>query len=89
MADIVEGVNLNGNNRYTLHTGDGVCAIHADGSLGSPLGTNCQTTDNGQIENTVGCGVQSGIANNFGDAFNNNGGGMYVMEWTSSFMKFW
>lgn len=36
-----------------------------------------------------GCGIQGGGSQSYGDGFNNNGGGVYAMEWTSSAIKIW
>ena len=34
-----------------------------------------------------GCGTQVGGPTSFGDGFNNNGGGIYAMEWTSDYIN--
>ncbi|CAG8977061.1 hypothetical protein HYALB_00005769 [Hymenoscyphus albidus] len=77
--DILEGVNTQTNNSVTLHTSSG-CTISSAGT--SPLsnlqGTNC--------EGTTGCSSHSNNPASFGDAFNAAGGGVYAMEWTSSFI---
>ena len=36
-----------------------------------------------------GCGVQGGGGISYSDGFNNNGGGVYAMEWTSSAINIW
>ncbi|GME36833.1 Endo-beta-glucanase [Neofusicoccum parvum] len=36
-----------------------------------------------------GCRAQATTPKNYGDAFNANGGGIYAMQWTSSFIKLW
>jgi len=36
-----------------------------------------------------GCGVQGGGSISYGDGFNNNGGGVYAMEWTSNAINIW
>ena len=41
----------------------------------SMIGESCQGNN--------GCGTQAGGPTSFGDGFNNNGGGIYAMEWTS------
>ena len=87
--DIIEGVNLNTKNLYTLHTGDGTCEISPTGETGTQLSSDCTTTQNGQIVNTAGCSIQANVQNNYGDAFNNNQGGTYVMQWTNTFINMW
>ncbi|KAA1476410.1 2 beta-glucan [Dentipellis sp. KUC8613] len=85
-VDIVEGVNDQPPNASTLHTTAG-CTMPASGrtETGNPTSTDCNTADN----NNAGCGVQTTDANNYGPAFNNNGGGWYAIERTSTFIKVW
>ena len=40
-------------------------------------------------QSNSGCGVSDQDANVYGSGFNNNGGGVYAMEWTSSSIKAW
>jgi hypothetical protein len=57
------------------------------GSGGSMIGS-LQTTDcNTAVNGNAGCGVLANTANSYGPNFNNNGGGIYVLERTSSFIK--
>ncbi|KAI0013493.1 glycoside hydrolase family 16 protein [Xylariaceae sp. FL0662B] len=67
--DIIEGVNLATNTSYTLHTGPG-CSF-SQGDCNSP-GTGTQ-----------GCGMPSGDTKTLADGFNEIGGGVYAVEWTS------
>ncbi|KAI1082747.1 glycoside hydrolase family 16 protein [Whalleya microplaca] len=67
--DIIEGVNLATNTTYTLHTGPG-CSF----SQG-----NCNAPGTG----TTGCGESSGDTKTLADGFNEIGGGVYALEWTS------
>jgi hypothetical protein len=46
---------------------------------------DCNTAVNGN----AGCGVRSGNQASYGPAFNTAGGGHYVMQRTSSFIKVW
>jgi hypothetical protein len=54
-------------------------------SNSNPTGLDC----NGYANGNVGCGVQTTAQNNYGPAFNNNGGGWCVkptsLSFTSSF----
>ncbi|XXG94544.1 Ankyrin repeat and MYND domain-containing protein 2 [Hypoxylon texense] len=68
--DIIEGVNLATNTTYTLHTGPG-CTV----SQG-----NCNAPGTGNL----GCGASSEDTQTLADGFNEVGGGVYALEWTSS-----
>ena len=87
--DIIEGVNLNSKNQMTLHSGDGTCNIDGTGESGTLIAADCTTTVNGVIVDTSGCSVLSNTPNNYGDSFNSNGGGTWVMQWTDTFIKIW
>ena len=86
--DIMEGVNLHTQNGMTLHTSPN-CTVSGDsrtqtGVLQAP---NCAVyPGNG---NTVGCGVQDLRTTSYGAGFNDIGGGVYAMQWTSDFIKVW
>ncbi|KZT38118.1 family 16 hypothetical endo-1,3(4)-beta-glucanase from glycoside hydrolase [Sistotremastrum suecicum HHB10207 ss-3] len=83
--DIIEGVNGISPNAGTLHTSPG-CTMPSSRTQTGSIGSNdCNTADNGN----EGCGVTVNKANNYGAAFNNNGGGFYAMERTSQFIKLW
>ncbi len=47
-------------------------------------GLDCNK-DNGN----TGCGMQSRLLDSYGAGFNQQGGGVYAMEWTSSAIKIW
>eukprot|EP01100_Stratorugosa_tubuloviscum_P010861 TRINITY_DN473_c0_g2_i2.p1 TRINITY_DN473_c0_g2~~TRINITY_DN473_c0_g2_i2.p1 ORF type:complete len:326 (+),score=109.48 TRINITY_DN473_c0_g2_i2:85-1062(+) len=94
--DVIEGVSDQNRDQTTLHTNDG-CSMSsvssnsftgqwATGSNGQPA-TNCYVNAPNQYSNQ-GCGVFAS-SNTFGSAFNNNGGGVYATEWTSSFIRVW
>jgi len=83
--DIVEGVNDYTNNQATLHTDPGCTLSSTDskalGISGNVVsGTNCAAAQSGN----QGCGVRSKDTNSFGPTFNNNGGGVYAMQWDGS-----
>jgi len=94
--DIIEGVNVNTNDQTTLHTNDG-CVIDdggnsfsgywATGNNGQPA-TDCNVNAPNEGTNQ-GCGIISN--NNYGTSFNQNGGGVYALEWTGDFIRafFW
>ncbi|KAJ1555938.1 hypothetical protein HK405_010219 [Cladochytrium tenue] len=84
--DIVEGVNVNANNQMTLHTSPG-CTI--DTSSQSQTGTNVATDCDATANGNAGCGITDPSASSYGDGFNNGGGGVFAVEWTSSSIKIW
>jgi beta-glucanase (GH16 family) len=79
--DIIEGVNAQMTDIITLHTGPG-CSITSNGGKGQ-LGNGDCNADNAH----GGCSQQTKAA--YGDAFNDNGGGVYAMEWTSDAISIW
>lgn len=83
--DIIEGVNLAGTDTVTLHTSAG-CVINISGSRGGDsLGNaNCNTGGGNS-----GCSVSNNMPNAYGNAFNNAGGGVFVMQWASSGIYVW
>jgi len=85
-VDLIEGVNNQGPNQSTLHTAAG-CTMPSSGAeqTGTTVSTDCDAFDNFN----AGCGVQEPSSNSFGPNFNANGGGWYVMERTSQFIKMW
>ncbi|KAJ5908764.1 hypothetical protein N7495_001446 [Penicillium taxi] len=80
--DIIEGVNLQDHNEIVMHT-SGTCALTDEGMTGAVNATGC-----GEDLGTVGCVVE-GAEGSYGTSFNKQGGGVYAMEWTSSFVKIW
>ena len=84
-----ENINLQKNNRYSLHTLNG--CQHPDGSSsssiesGSVLSTDCFNATAGN----EGCVVQDSSVNSFGDGFNNNGGGVFATLWDNTGIKIW
>ena len=85
--DIIEGVNTQNTNAYTLHTTDG-CTISNSGYSGSLGTSNCYVNAPGQSSN-AGCTIQDRRTNSYGDGFNSAGGGVFATEWTSSAINIW
>ncbi|KAG9236751.1 glycoside hydrolase family 16 protein [Amylocarpus encephaloides] len=83
--DILEGVNLAGTNSITLHTSPG-CVMNAAGSQG---GTVLRTADCNTGNGNTGCSAITSTPNAYGNSFNNNGGGVYAMQWESSGIYVW
>ncbi|KAI6715743.1 hypothetical protein JHW43_001690 [Diplocarpon mali] len=83
--DIIEGVNIQSTNIITLHTSGG-CSINTAGSqYGTVLGSSDCHYNNGN----GGCSVTTTTANAYGGSFNDNGGGVYAMQWDSSGIYVW
>ncbi|RXW14480.1 hypothetical protein EST38_g11373 [Candolleomyces aberdarensis] len=84
--DILEGVNDEGPNAATLHTGPG-CVMPANrgGQLGTQVLENCDAT----INSNIGCPVKFNTPQSYGPSFNQNGGGWYAVERSSNFLKVW
>ncbi|PWY74332.1 hypothetical protein BO70DRAFT_296781, partial [Aspergillus heteromorphus CBS 117.55] len=80
--DIIEGVNKNEANEIVLHT-SGTCDISSQTMTGTLSTTQC-----GEDAGTGGC-VVKGTEGSSGTEFNENGGGVYAMEWTNEYLKFW
>jgi hypothetical protein len=92
--DILENVNFQTTNQYALHTGggsQGACNVKAAPQNGTLLGTGCAVYDpSGAYSNPTGCAITSGASGtSFGDGFNNIGGGVIAMQWTSAYIKIW
>lgn len=80
-VDILEGVSTQTTDEITLHTSEG-CDIDITGSqAGSAL---LDSSDCGADSGSTGCPVSTTVGQAYGDAFNNNGGGVYAMQWESS-----
>lgn len=85
--DIIEGVNTNTQNGISMHTTPG-CTITGSGQTGQIQTTDCDANVNGNS----GCGTllsNTATPNNYGQGLNDNGGGVYVTEWTSNYVKHW
>lgn len=88
--DILEGVNGYTQNQASLHTLAG-CTIPQDyGGSGvlAAVGTNALNCAADATGNQ-GCGQLSSLPNNYGKAFNDNGGGVYASECQSLVVFEW
>ncbi|MCJ1404888.1 hypothetical protein MMC11_008114 [Xylographa trunciseda] len=89
--DVIEGVNDQTTNSMTLHTSDG-CSANSPASAftGQQNTYNCYINAANQSANE-GCGFSATASNSYGTGFNSNGGGVYALEWTSSYIQifFW
>ncbi|KAG8849338.1 hypothetical protein FRB96_000874 [Tulasnella sp. 330] len=87
--DIIEGVNTRSYNIGSLHTSAG-CYEDSGGQAmtGTPGNTNCDA----HVNYNSGCNVAFNKANNYGQPFNNAGGGWYAMRRSNQYgimMWFW
>lgn len=104
-VDLLEGVNLDSAAAVTLHTSEGCVVDNATmglqgtaksqaAYLGNMATSNCDVAAVDQEKN-VGCSIKApalSAKNNlatYGTDFNNAGGGVYAMEWTSNFISVW
>ncbi|GKT98671.1 unnamed protein product [Fusarium langsethiae] len=83
--DVLEGVSTQTENKITLHTGPG-CTITNEGSDQSTTLVNDNCNAGGASE---GCGQCTADNQNYGDGFNDIGGGVYATEWTSDHIAVW
>ncbi|KAF7367574.1 Glycoside hydrolase family 16 protein [Mycena sanguinolenta] len=89
--DIIENVNLETDNRFSLHVGDPNCvqptsvASNQTGTISTADGdiSNCTA------KNTVGCVTTETKPNSYGSGFANQGGGVFAMSWDASGIAFW
>ncbi|KAF8059824.1 glycoside hydrolase family 16 protein [Lyophyllum atratum] len=84
-VDILEGVNDQGPNAVTLHTSAGCVMPASRPQTGTPTQLDCDAAINGN----TGCGVKLNTDLSYGPSFNNNRGGWYAVERTTSFIKVW
>ncbi|KNA97018.1 endo-1,3(4)-beta-glucanase [Fusarium oxysporum f. sp. lycopersici 4287] len=83
--DILEGVNTQTENKISLHTGPG-CSITNDGTT---QGTTLESENCDSAGASAGCGQNTSDNQNYGDGFNDIGGGVYATEWTSERHTLW
>ncbi|KAK0243457.1 hypothetical protein EDD85DRAFT_947620 [Armillaria nabsnona] len=87
--DIVEGVNLMANNQMALHHNDSSCVQPPNpGQSGRTLNTDC---NNGSPAGSTGCAVAETKPNSFGEGFNQNGGGVFALQFevSGAYIWFW
>ena len=78
--DIIEGVNDQSTNEVTLHTSSGCTMSNAGSASGSTLANANCNAGNGND----GCSQSTASTQGYGTGFNDIGGGVYAMDWTSS-----
>ena len=85
-VDIIEYVNTDRSNQYTLHTGSGaVCKMDPGaGFEGTPLGTECRSG----AGSNAGCAIKD-FDGTAGAPFNAGAGGVFVLLWDETQLSFW
>ncbi|CAD6499822.1 BgTH12-03928 [Blumeria graminis f. sp. triticale] len=94
--DILENIHENNNTLEALHTSPG-CTV-AGNQKGNQM-SGRQTTYNcdgaatsspyGPQGSGQGCSADNTNPNNYGTSFNDNGGGIYAMEWNNQAISIW
>ena len=89
-GDIVfmQGVNLMTRNTVSLHSDPNQPCSFLQGQqqqLGTVTSSNCQAV----INYNQGCSTLDGDPRSFGKAFNDNGGGVFALEWNDRGIKIW
>lgn len=88
--DILEGVNDQNANIMTLHTTSGMALTNDSSSLTGVINTGDCDVDAANQQKNQGCQIQDkSSVPSFGKPFNDNGGGVFSMQWTSDFIKIW
>jgi len=92
--DIIEGVNKQTTNQYTLHSGSagGSCTLDKSASsttskafTSNVLGTQCESSDG----SNAGCAFSDPDTSSFGAGFNSKQGGVFAHLWDSTGVKMW
>ncbi|GAB7349287.1 hypothetical protein MBLNU459_g8432t1 [Dothideomycetes sp. NU459] len=82
--DIIEFVNNANNDLISAHTADS-CTISGVNQTGVLQTSDCALSSGG----STGCSNAGSGSKSVGTGFNENGGGVYAMEWTSSNIRVW
>ncbi|QIX00598.1 hypothetical protein AMS68_006115 [Peltaster fructicola] len=89
--DIFESVHESTSNTITLHTGPG-CTVTNDpaAAIGTLIETNCNAGNaNNGCSTIAPSTITDNKVNTAGKAFNNQGGAVFVTEWTTSGIDIW
>jgi hypothetical protein len=71
----------------TLHTAQDI-TIQSKSFAGKVIAPNCAVDAPGQAENQ-GCGIEDPSDLTYGHGFNEAGGGVFAVEWTSEQIQMW
>ncbi|KAI0061007.1 glycoside hydrolase family 16 protein [Artomyces pyxidatus] len=83
--DILEGVNTEETNQYTLHSGRGCKLTRSVPATAKILRTECESSNG----DNAGCAFKDTDTRTFGHGFNDAGGGVYAHLWDASGIKIW
>lgn len=87
--DLIEYVSHQSMNSFSVHTGEG-CWAGSSGYTGrAMLATQNALNCNADATDSQGCGFRTKRNNTAGMGANFNGGGLYVLEWSSAGIKAW
>jgi hypothetical protein len=86
--DIIEGVNSETHNNIALHTLEG-CTINDGGDFTGWIDTYDCYVDAPNQHRNIGCKIIANQTGIYGNTFNEDGGGIYVIEWTSIAIQVW
>ncbi|KAJ7115658.1 concanavalin A-like lectin/glucanase domain-containing protein [Mycena crocata] len=93
--DIIENVNLENANRFSLHVGSDTCvqpnsiASNQTGQISTLDGSTSNCTVVPTTGQTSGCVVTETKPNSFGSGFASSGGGVFAMLWDASGIAMW
>ncbi|GAA5840536.1 hypothetical protein JCM3766R1_000691 [Sporobolomyces carnicolor] len=87
--DIVEYVSHQSMNSFSVHTGEGCWAGSSGYSGRAMLASQNALNCNADATASQGCGFRTKRNNTAGIGANYNGGGVYVLEWSSAGIKAW
>ncbi|KIL69297.1 glycoside hydrolase family 16 protein [Amanita muscaria Koide BX008] len=86
--DIIEGINNQTTNQYTLHSAPGSNCTLSSGGLSASSSVLSKVCDSSPADN-VGCAYSDNNTSSFGHGFNILGGGIFAHLWDSSGVTMW
>jgi hypothetical protein len=86
--DIIEGINAQSQNKMIMHTTAGCKITKSNQFSGNIVTTDCDVRAPEQAANQ-GCLIEAATPNTYGPDFNDIGGGVYALEWTSNAVSIW
>ncbi|GAA5857484.1 hypothetical protein JCM8547_009296 [Rhodosporidiobolus lusitaniae] len=86
--DILEGVNVDDTNQYTLHVKDSNCKQSTSVDI---TGTAVEANNNcdGNADGNTGCSYAEVAENSYGEGFNGAGGGVFVTLFSAASISVW
>ncbi len=87
--DFIENINIADQTLTTLHTLQGFSIGGSSQYMTSTQGAGSYKVCDGESTDNSGCSAVGSSDHSFGSAFNQQGGGVFAMEWTSEAIKVW